>query len=80
MKIVSMIGVQEMEVQEYIRSIKRRLGYSYPYSAGSATINCRCFTKDNLDKVLKYFLKRECSIVVNYEKNQITISGYMKEF
>jgi len=63
-----------------IVEIKKQIGYSYPYSSGSATINCSFYSKDNLTKILNYFLKRECSIVVNYEKNQIKITGYMNDF
>lgn len=66
-------------VIEAIVEITKQIGYSYPYSSGSATINCRFYSKDELTKILNYFLKRECSIVVSHSKNQIKITGYMTD-
>ena len=64
-------------VLDAIGVIRRELNYSYPYSACSATINCSGFNKNILQKVLEYFIERHCSISINYEKNQIKISGYL---
>jgi hypothetical protein len=53
------------------------LNYSYPYRAGSVTINCAGFGKKKLEDVIKYFMERHCAITINYEKNQVKISGYV---
>lgn len=66
-----------MNYSDAICEIKKQIGYSYPYSSGSATIICSFYSKDDLLKISNYFLKRQCSIVVNYEKKQIKITGYM---
>jgi hypothetical protein len=57
--------------------IRRELSSSYPYSAGSVTINCAGYDRKTLLEVLKYFMERHCSININYEKNQVKISGYL---
>lgn len=57
--------------------IRRELNYSYPYSAGSVTINCAGFDKKTFLEVTKYFMERHCSISINYEKKQVKISGYV---
>lgn len=57
--------------------IRREIGNSYPYSAGTATINCAGFDRKTLEEIIKYFLKVQCSISINYEKKQVKISGYM---
>jgi hypothetical protein len=53
------------------------LNYSYPYRAGSVTINCAGFDKKTLMEVTKYFMERHCAITINYEKKQVKISGYV---
>jgi|LakMenEpi03Aug12_release.lakeMendotaPanAssembly.Ray.scaffolds.fasta_scaffold3818935_1 hypothetical protein len=72
--------MESYEAMRYIQEIRRQIGYNYPYSSGSATINCKHFTKDILNEVINYFLKREYHISINYQKNQITIVGYSKEY
>ena len=57
--------------------IRRELNYSYPYSAGSVTINCDGYDRKTLLEVTKYFMERHCSITINYEKKQVKISGYL---
>lgn len=57
--------------------IRRELDYSYPYSAGSVTINCDGYNKKTLLEITKYFMERHCSITINYEKKQVKISGYV---
>ena len=57
--------------------IRRELNYSYPYSAGSVTINCGGFDRKTLLEITKYFMERHCSITINYEKKQVKISGYL---
>ena len=57
--------------------IRRELNYSYPYSAGSVTINCGGFDRKTLQDVTRYFMERHCAITINYEKKQIKISGYV---
>jgi len=64
-------------VLDAIGVIRRELNYSYPYSAGSVTINCSGFDKKTLQKVLEYFMKHHCSVSINYEKKQVKISGYL---
>jgi len=64
-------------VLDAIGIIRRELNYSYPYKAGSATINCAGFDKNTLQKIIEYFMEHNCSIYINYEKNQIKISGYL---
>ena len=63
-----------------IRDIRRVIGYSYPYKAGSVTINCSAYKTIVLKEVLDYFFKREFTMSMNKEKRQITITGYCKEF
>ena len=60
--------------------IKREIGYSYPYSAGSVIINCDGFDRKTLQEIITYFLNCKCSININYEKNQVKISGYMNGY
>ena len=62
-----------------IGHIKRELGYSYPYSSGSVTINCSGYDKTVLVYILKWFMDRQASIVINEEKKQVKIIGYMKD-
>lgn len=62
-----------------IGHIKRELGYSYPYSPGSVTINCSGYDKTVLVYILKWFMDRQASIVINEEKKQVKIIGYMKD-
>lgn len=57
--------------------IRRELGYSYPYSAGSVTINCSGYDKTVLHYIVNWFMQRQASIVINYEKKQVVINGYM---
>jgi hypothetical protein len=64
------------ESLEAIRMIKRELAYSYPYSAGTVTINCPGFGKKKLKDVIKYFMAQHYTITINYEKKQVKISGY----
>ena len=60
-----------------ISIIRRELNYSYPYCAGSVTINCSGFDKKTLQEVTKYFMEHHCVININYEKKQDKISGYL---
>lgn len=65
------------ESLEAIRIIKRELGYSYPYSAGTVTINCPGFGKKKMEDVIKYFITHNCTVTINREKKQVKISGYV---
>jgi hypothetical protein len=57
--------------------IRRELQYSYPYKSGSVTINVRGFGTETFKEVIKYFIAHNCSITINTEKKQVTISGYI---
>jgi hypothetical protein len=57
--------------------IKRELEYSYPYKSGSVTINVRGFGTETFKEVINYFMTHHCSITINTEKKQVTISGYL---
>ena len=72
--------ISDYEIMESIACIRRKIGESYPYSAGSAIINCPGFSRKALEKIIKHFIKRNAHIVVNYEKKQVVITGYMSEF
>ena len=69
-----------MEYLSVIGQIKRNLGYSYPYCAGTVTIYCPHYKPEIIAEIVKYCRKKEFSIVLNYEKKEITISGYCSEF
>jgi hypothetical protein len=60
--------------------IRRELSYSYPYSAGSVTINYDYYPKKILEQILKYFQGRHASIVIFPDKRQIVIKDYMGYF
>lgn len=76
-----MLTQEKMEIAlDAIGIIRREIGYSYPYSAGSVTINCAGYDKTILHYIVNWFLERQSSINVNYEKNQVKITGYMTEF
>lgn len=62
---------------DYIGVIRRELNYSYPYRAGTVTLNCSGFDKKTLLDVVRYFMERHCTVDINYEKNQVKISGYL---
>ena len=62
---------------EAIGIIRREINYSYPYSAGSVTINTSGFDRITIEDILKYFMEHHCSISINYEKKQVKISGYL---
>lgn len=64
------------ESLDAIRIIRSELNYSYPYSAGTVTINCPGFGKKKMVDVIKYFTAHSCTITINYEKKQVKISGY----
>lgn len=57
--------------------IRRELGYSYPYSAGSVTIKYDYYPKKILERILKHFRDREASIVIYPDKKQIVIKDYI---
>lgn len=60
-----------------ISVISRELQYSYPYKSGSVTIDVRGFGTETFKEVIKYFMARHCTITINTEKKQVTISGYL---
>lgn len=63
-----------------IGEIKRQLGYSYPYKAGSATVHTPGLSKKVFLEIIKYYTEKEFSITINTEKKTFTISGYCPEF
>ena len=69
-----------MESLIFIGQIKRQLGSSYPYCAGTVTIYCPNYNPEIVAEIVNYFRKKEFSIVLNYIKKEITISGYCSEF
>lgn len=64
-------------VMDALGTIRRELGYSYPYSAGSVTIHYNYYPKKVLERILKYFRDRQASIVIQPDKQQIVIKDYM---
>jgi hypothetical protein len=68
---------EDLLVMDALGIIRRELGYSYPYSAGSVTINYDNYPKKILERILKYFRDREASIVIYPNKRQIVIKDYM---
>ena len=73
----SVANTLDFATLEAIGVIRRQLNYSYPYKAGSATINCAGFDKKIMIGIIKYFMECHCSITINYEKKQVKISGYL---
>ena len=73
----SIANTLSFDTLDAIGIIRRELNYSYPYRAGSVTINCAGFGKKTFLEVTKYFMERHCSISINYEKKQVKISGYV---
>ena len=71
---------KKMIAMEAIGVIKREIGSSYPYCAGSVTMNCVGYDKSTLLYIVNWFLERQSSIVVNYERKQVQITGYMREY
>lgn len=65
-------------ILDAIGVIRRELSYSYPYKAGSVTINCSGFDKKTMIGIIKHFMECHCSITINYEKQQVKITGYLK--
>jgi hypothetical protein len=65
---------------EVISTIRRIIGQSYPYGAGSVTLNSRLYTKAEMTEVLKYFMGRRACIEINYETNQVKITDYLRQF
>jgi hypothetical protein len=68
---------KQTEVLDAIGHIRKELGYSYPYKAGSVTMNCAGYDKTVVLCIVKHFLDANLSIVVNYEKKTIKFTGYM---
>jgi hypothetical protein len=76
-----MLSEEKMMIAlDAIGFIRRKLGYSYPYKAGSVTINCEGYDKTVLLYIIDWFMKRQASITINYEKKQVVIKGYMTEY
>jgi hypothetical protein len=65
---------------EVISTIRRIIGQSYPYGAGSVTLKSKLYTKAEMKEVLKYFMGRGACIEINYVTNQVKITDYLKEF
>lgn len=55
--------------------VKSAIGYSYPYKAGTVKFCTRYYTKEEIKKVLDYFLKNDFQIEINYEKSEIKMCG-----
>ena len=50
----SVANTLDFATLEAIGVIRRELNYSYPYKAGSATINCAGFDKKIMIGIIKY--------------------------